>query len=98
MEVPRPGVESKMQLPAYTTATATPDLSRICDLHYSLWQRQILNPLSEARNQTQILRDTKSGISHVAVTGHCGGSWRLLLWNMNYAGKDFPLSSNICLC
>ena len=34
---------------AYTTATATPDPSPICDLHQSLWQHWILNPLSEAR-------------------------------------------------
>ena len=27
MEVPRPGVESELQLPAYTTITATRDLS-----------------------------------------------------------------------
>ena len=31
MEVPRLGVESELQLPAYTTATATWDLS--CQLH-----------------------------------------------------------------
>ena len=48
MEVSRLGVESKLQLPAYVTATATPDLSRICDLHQSSQQCQILNPLSEA--------------------------------------------------
>ena len=53
MEVPRLGVESELQLPAY--ATATPDLSHVCDLHYSSWQRQILNPLSEARDQTLVL-------------------------------------------
>ena len=29
MEVPRLGVESELQLPAYATATATPDLSPI---------------------------------------------------------------------
>ena len=34
MEVPRLGVESELQLPAYTAATATPDPSRICDLHH----------------------------------------------------------------
>jgi len=33
MEVPGLGVESELQLPAYTTATATQDLSRVCDLH-----------------------------------------------------------------
>ena len=35
---------------AYATATATPDLSCICDLHHSSQQRQILNALSEARD------------------------------------------------
>ena len=35
MEVPRPGVELELQLPAYTTATAVPDLSHVCDLHHS---------------------------------------------------------------
>ena len=29
------GVESELPLPAYTTATATPDPSLICDLHHS---------------------------------------------------------------
>ena len=52
MEVPRPGVESKLQLPAYTTATATSALSHVCNLHHSSWQHRILNPLSEARDQT----------------------------------------------
>jgi len=28
-----------------------PDLSHICDLHHSSWQRQILKPLSKARDQ-----------------------------------------------
>ena len=50
MEVPRLGVALELQLPAYTTATAVPDPSHICDLHPSLQQRQILNPLSEARD------------------------------------------------
>ena len=57
MEVPRLGVESKLQPMVYTTATATatPDLSRICDLHHSSRQCWILNPLSKARDQTRIL-------------------------------------------
>ena len=50
MEVPSPGTESKPQLLTYATVTATWDLSHICDLHLSSWQRQILNPLSEARD------------------------------------------------
>ena len=61
MEVPRLGVESELQLTAYTTATATPDPSRICNLHHSSRKRQILNPLSKARDQTHIFMDT-SGI------------------------------------
>ena len=35
MEVPRLGVQSELQRPAYTRATATSDLSRVCDLHHS---------------------------------------------------------------
>ena len=58
MEVPRLGTESELQLPTYTTATATPDLSRVCDLHCSSWQCQILNPLSKARDGTCILMGT----------------------------------------
>ena len=49
MEVPRLGVESELQLPIYTTATAMQDLGHIFDLHHSSWQHQILNPLSNAR-------------------------------------------------
>ena len=55
MEVPRPGVKSELQLPAYTTATATWDLSCICNLCHSSWQRWILNPLKEPRDQTHDL-------------------------------------------
>ena len=36
MDVPRLGVKSELQLLAYTTATATPDLSCLYDLHHSL--------------------------------------------------------------
>ena len=58
MEVPRLGVELELQLPAYTTATATEDLSCVCDLHHSSQQCQISNPLSEARDRTHLLMDT----------------------------------------
>ena len=57
MEVPRLGVKSELQLLAYTTATATPDPSRICSLYHSSWQCRILNPLSEARDGTCVLTD-----------------------------------------
>ena len=58
MEVPRLGVQSELQLPAYTTATATAvqDLSHV-NLHHSSRQLQTLNPLSEARDGTRILVD-----------------------------------------
>ena len=55
MELARPGVESELQLLTYTTARATRDPSCICDLHHNSWQRQILNPLSEARDQSCVL-------------------------------------------
>ena len=53
MEVLKLGVESKLQLPAYTTAAATPDPSHICDLYCSSQQCQILNPLRKARGHTR---------------------------------------------
>ena len=66
MEIPRLGIEPELQLPA--CATALPDLSHICDLHHSSWQCQLLNPLNEARGQTQILMDTGLVRFHWAIT------------------------------
>lgn len=57
MEVPRLGVQSELQLPAYTTVTETQDPRHVCDLHHSSRQRWILN-LSRARDQIRILMDT----------------------------------------
>ena len=45
MEVPRLGVESELQPPAFATATATPDPSCVCNLHHG-W---IPDSLNEAR-------------------------------------------------
>ena len=63
--IPRLGVESQLQLPAYATAiataTATPDLSCIWYLRCSVWQHWILNPLSKVRDQTCILGDSMLG-------------------------------------
>ena len=47
----------ELQLPAYATATATGDPSRICNPHHSSWHHQIPNPLSKSRDQTHILMD-----------------------------------------
>ena len=57
MEVPRFRVESDLPLLAYATATAMQDPSCIQDSHHSSGQRQILDPLSKARDRTRILTD-----------------------------------------
>ena len=69
MEVPRLGVELQLQLLAFNTATEVLDPSHICDLCHSLWQCQILNPLSEARDCTHILMDTSQVCYHWATMG-----------------------------
>ena len=51
-------IESDLRPATDTTVTAMPDPSLVCDLHRSLWQRQILNPLSKARDRTHIFTDT----------------------------------------
>ena len=51
VEAPRLVVQLKLQLPAYSRATATPDLSHVWDSHHSSRQRCIFNPLSEARDR-----------------------------------------------
>ena len=61
MEFPSQGFELELQLQAYTIAMATPDLSHICDLYCSLWQCQIFNTLSEARDRTHILTESMLG-------------------------------------
>ena len=69
MEFPRLGVESELQLPAYTTATAMHDPSCVCDLHQSSWQRRILNPLIKAMDQIHDLVDARQIQFHCATTG-----------------------------
>ena len=67
MEVSRLGVKSELDLPAYTTATATQDLSHNCNLHHSSGQCWIPVPLSKARDRTRILMNT-SGICFCCAT------------------------------
>ena len=63
------GIQSELQLLAYTTATATQDPNQICDLHHSSRQHQIPDPLSEARDQTYNLM-VPSGIGfHCSTMG-----------------------------
>ena len=75
MEVPRLGVKSELQLQAYTTATATLDLSHICNLLCSLWQRRwILNPLSEVRDRTCIVMAASLVLNQLSHFGNCEGN------------------------
>ena len=69
MKVPGPGVESELQLLAYTTTTATQDLSHVCDLYHSSQQCWIPHPLSKARDQTSILKNTSQIHFHCTTTG-----------------------------
>ena len=72
MEVPRLGAELELQLLAYTTATATGDPSRVCDLHQSSRQCRILTPLSKARDQTRVLMDASRIRFRWATRGNSG--------------------------
>ena len=78
MDVPWLGAESEPQLPAYITATATWDLSHICDLYHRLKQCRILNPLSRARDQTLIPRRRGQALTPLS---HNGNSCNLLFKN-----------------
>ena len=90
MEVPRLGVKLKLRLLAYATAIATADLSCICDPHHSSRQRQILNPLSKARDGTCNLTVPSQILFCCATTGTRVSS--LLKTKPNYPtrGKLFP--------
>ena len=69
MEVLRLWDELELQPLAYTTATATPDLSHACSLHHSSQQWWILNPLGEAKDQTCVLVDTGQICFYWPTTG-----------------------------
>ena len=77
-----------LQLPAYATATAMPDLNCVCDLHHSSWQHQILNWLSEARNQTCVFMDT----NQIYICWDTMGtpSTVLLLWELLSSSAPDP--------
>ena len=77
MEVPRLGVYSELQRPAYTTATATGDPSCICNLHCSSQQCWILNPRNQARDQTPLLMDNSWVLN---VLSHHGNSQKFFFF------------------
>ena len=95
IEVPRLGVESELQLPAYTTATATRDQSRVCDPHHSSWPCWIPDPLSKARDQTCILMNTSWVLNPLSNNGNSyiwgslfriSQSWERLLFSCSFSG------------
>ena len=53
--MPYGGSQARGWIRAYATATATQDPSRVCDLHHSSRQRQILHPWSKGRDRTRNL-------------------------------------------
>ena len=86
MEVPRLGVKPELQLPTYTTATATQDLSHTCNLHHSSQQCQIFRTLSRARDQTPIFMDTSWVSQPLSLKGNsqnnefCNGHFCAKRW------------------
>ena len=69
MDIPRLGVNSELQLLTYATTTAMRDLTHICDLFHSSRQCWIPEPLSKARDQTQVFMETSRIPFHWATTG-----------------------------
>ena len=76
MEVPRVRVESELQLLAYTTDTATPDPSYICNLCCISWQCRILNPLSEARDRTHNICNIYYFLLFLSFFNHTCSMWK----------------------
>ena len=73
MAVPRLGVKSELQLLAFAqaiaTASATPDPSHVCDLYHTAHSNaRCPHPLSKARDQTCILKDTDLRETAVSAT------------------------------
>ena len=72
MEVPGLGIESEVQLLAYTPGTATQGLSRSYDLLRRSRQHWILNPMSEARDQTHVLMDASQVLNPLSHDRNSG--------------------------
>ena len=62
--------QSRGLIGAAPIATAMPDPSRIQDLHHSLHQYRILNPLRETRDQTCILMDISRVLNLLSHNGN----------------------------
>ena len=91
-----------LQPQTYVTTTATPDPSCICDLHCSLWQRQILNPPSEARDPTHILMDTSRVLYPLSQKRNSSKKLFLFFrphpWHMEVPRLGFELELQLPAC
>ena len=86
------GSQARGPIGTIATSLPTADPSRICDLHHSSQQRQILNPLSEARDRTCNLRF----VNHWATTGTLPYSFQSLLEVYVFLlGTDAELSEEL---
>ena len=102
MEVPRLGVKLELQVPAYTTATAMWDLNCIHDLHHRSQQCWILNPQSEARDQTHDPMDTSwvryfwatKRTPRITLDSDVQHNWHAQ-WK-SWTLKDFSLEPSMC--
>ena len=72
---------------ATATAPVTPDRGRICKLRRTLWQCQILNPLSEARGGTCILRVISRIHFCCATAGTSGSHFLKVIWLLCGSGR-----------
>ena len=82
MEVSRIGGESELQVMATAIATASLDLSCVLQLTQYLEANWVLNPLSEARDQSCILTDTSwvhNMLSHIGNSTNCSSFEKQLL-------------------
>ena len=95
MKIPRIGVELELQLLAYTTATATPDLSLIWNLHHSSWQHWILNPLDEAKDRTHILMDTSWVLNLLSHSGNSMPSSSIFKDYCDYIEPTLIIQANL---
>ena len=94
VEIPRLRVKLELQLQAYTPVTAMQDLSCACNLHCSSRQHQILNPLSEARDWTCILMDTRWVHFHWDMTGDSAFKSMLFSFRLKWNKISVSLHKN----
>ena len=92
MQVPGLGVESELQLWAYTTVKEMTDLSHTCNLYHSSLQPWILNLLRKARDQTCIPTATSWVFSLLSHNGNC----HVGVLKSAMVGVMYPLDVSTC--